>query len=116
MSNEFNTFKMNKIIFSKVKRKLRVFNTIITLSYKKQVGEISDSVKTIKEKPVHSLNPEYNYLLHKNLKHLYFINFLEMNYNSKQLDKFPVDFLQSFQQVKWQAQKNTLTLIDAQAA
>lgn len=107
---------MNKILFSKIKRELTLFNTKITFSYYKQQGEILGSVKTKKEKPVPKLKPEYEYLLHKNLKHLNFINFLEMNYNTQQLDKFPVDFLQSFQQIKSLAQNSTLNLIQSQVA
>ena len=116
ISNIFNTIKMNKILFSKIKRELTLFHTKITFSFYKQQGEILGSVKTKKDEPVAKLKPDYDYLLHNNLKHLDFINFLEMNYSTKQLDKFPVDFLQSFQQIKSLAQNNTINLIHSQVA
>jgi len=60
---------------------------------------------------VQKLNPKYEYLLHKNLTHFSFINYLEITFTSKQLNKFPIDLLQSLQQIKSETQNNTLNLI-----
>lgn len=91
---------------------ITVFNTKITSSYQEEEeARYLVSGKNNKETPVMKIHPNANYLLHKNLKHLEFINFLESHYNSKDLNQFPVDFLQSFQNIKTQAQYNTLNLI-----
>lgn len=79
-----------------------MFNTKITFIHHEKQGEILNSVKTKKEKPVQKLNPKYECLLHKN--NFYFKT-------TKQLNKFPINFLQSLQHIKSETQNNTLNLI-----
>lgn len=105
---------MSKIIFSKVKSIIKIFNTKITVSYQKE--ELVHSTKNDIEKPVIKLNNVNNIMLQKNLKHLEFINFLETHYSGKDLNKLPLDFLQSFQKIKTQAQNNTLNLLQSKVA
>ena len=105
---------MNKIIFSKVKSIIKIFNTKITISHQRE--ELVNSIKNGKGKPFIKLNNINNFMLQKNLKHLEFINYLETHYSGKDLNKLPLDFLQSFQQIKTQAQNNTLNLLQSKVA
>ena len=53
-------------------------------------------------------------VLNKNLKHLNFIDGLEMNYSEKQLKSIP--YLQELKDIKLEAQRNTLALFNRKVA
>lgn len=99
----------------KMVRTFTFFNRIITISLEKHMRKILNK-KEIKQEIKERMDFMDNYLLHKNLMHLEFINFLEAHYSGKDLNKLPLDFLQSFQKIKTQAQNNTLNLLQSKAA
>ncbi len=101
---------MSKRIFSTVKR---LFKTLSSNQKKEAIGY---SINSKKEQPIIKLNTTQRFLLQNNLKHLEFINFLETRYSEKALNQFPVEILQSFQNIKMQAQNNTLHILQSKVA
>lgn len=100
---------MNKSIVSKVKRLFK------TVSSNQQKEAFTLSINSKKEQPTIKLNTTKSILLQKNLKHLEFINFLETRYSEKALNQFSIEVLQSFQNIKIQAQNNTLSLLQSKS-
>ena len=105
---------MRKILLSKIKGIIKIYNTKITVSFQKET--LVRSTKKDKEKPEIKLKNANNFMLQKNLKHLEFIDFLEAHYSEKDLNKLPLDFLQTFQNIKTQAQNNTINLLQSKVA
>ena len=101
--------KVNKLInieFSNKKNYILEFNSCIVMDENKIIKPKSTPKKVTKRSSKH------DDLLKANLKYLEFITFLEMNYNQKILSSFSAEFVQSLEQIKNEAQKATLDLIN----
>ncbi|MFS4482918.1 hypothetical protein ACKGJY_07855 [Hyunsoonleella sp. 2307UL5-6] len=84
----------------------------LTLGIKRQ--KKINSKKTIQLKPKTKLSDNMSLVLNKNLKHLNFIDRLEMNYSQNQLNALP--YLEELKRIKLEAQKNTLSVFNTKVA
>ncbi len=111
-------FVRNKIITLKKNYMLsivkRIFHNSTSLLLKKT--DVLKSLRQEKEDKTENFNVNYDDLLCKNLKHLEFIAFLEMNYTAKKQDVFSSDLIKSIHQTKIEAQINILNLINSKVA
>lgn len=101
---------------SKRKTTFSIIKTRQIFEYKNLKDKMSKSKENIKEEITKKFNSHDNQTLNKNLKHLEFLNYLEYHFNEKELNQFPIDFLQSFQKIKAQAQKNTINSLHFKVA
>lgn len=86
------------------------FNLSLGYKIKKKTNKVKTESFEVKNKS----NNYLSLVLNKNLKHLNFIDSLEMNYSENQLKSLP--YLQELKDVKLEAQKNILALFNNKVA
>ena len=104
------------ITASKSAKTLRIFNSVLSLLLK----GIGLKLRVLQGKPSagDTVEPilDSKYMLQKNLKHLEFINFLEMQHCMTTKSLEPLEFKKKIERIKQETQKNTLALIYGKVA
>lgn len=85
-----------------------------SLTFGIKLQKKTNSEKTIQLKPKTKSKDNMSLVLNKNLKHLNFIDSLEMNYTQNQLKSLP--YLEELKNIKLEAQRNTLAIFNTKVA